>query len=79
MRRTFAIGAIAELCVAIAVLHSEIKDFLWTHPWWHSFLVLVPTIVVPVLAALELGHSKEANRLRAENLRINEESNRLRR
>ena len=78
MKRAFAIAVIAEICIALAVLHSEIKDFLWTHPWWHSFLVLVPTIAVPILAGLELFHSKEANKLRAENIRVGEEANRLR-
>jgi hypothetical protein len=60
------------------VLHNEIKDFIWTHPWWHSFLVLIPTIAVPILAILELGHSREANRLRSENIRVGEEANNLR-
>jgi hypothetical protein len=78
MKRAFAIGVIAELCVAMLVLQSEIKDFIWTHPWWHSFLVLIPAIAVPVLAVLELSHLKEANRLLAENLRVSEEANGLR-
>jgi len=66
MKRAFAISVVAELSIALLLLHSDIKDFLWTHPWWHSFLVLVPTISVPILAALELVHSREANRLRAD-------------
>jgi hypothetical protein len=66
MKRAFVYGVIAELCIVMLVLHSEIKDFIWTHPRRHSFLVLIPTIAVPILAILELGHSKEANRLRSE-------------
>jgi hypothetical protein len=33
MKRAFAIGVIAELCIATLVLHAQIKDFIWTHPW----------------------------------------------
>jgi len=62
----FAIGVIVELCAALVFLHAQIKDFIWTHPWTHSFLVLIPTIALPILALLELGHSKEANNLHRE-------------
>jgi len=75
MKRAFAVGVIAELSIAMLVLHSEIKDFVWTHPWWHSFLVLVTTIAAPILAILELGHSKEANRLRTEANEFRDEAN----
>jgi hypothetical protein len=78
MRRVIAISVLAEFCIAMLALHTEIKDLLWTHPWWHSFLVLIPTIAVPGLAILELTHSNEANRLRGENIRVGEEANRLR-
>jgi hypothetical protein len=66
MKRWFAIAVVAELVLVLLLLHSAIKDFLWTHPWWHSFLVAVPTIALPILAYFELVHSGEANRLRAE-------------
>jgi hypothetical protein len=65
MKRAFAIFAVAELTVVAVLWHPEIKDFLWVHPWWHSFLVSLPAIAVPVLAAFELRHSAEANLLRA--------------
>ncbi len=77
VKRAFAIGVIVELCIAMLVLHTQINEFIWTHPWWHSFLVLIPTIAVPILAFLELGHSKEANRLRTEANGFREEANRL--
>ena len=48
------------------LLRSAVKDFLWIHPWWHSFLVAVPAIALPILASFELRHSGEANTLRAE-------------
>jgi hypothetical protein len=78
MKRAFAVAVVAELLITILLLHSQIKDFLWTHPWWHSFLVLIPTIAVPILATLELLHSREANRLRAEGVRLQREANSLR-
>jgi hypothetical protein len=56
----------AYLVIVAALLHSDIKDFLWTHPWWHSFLVAVPAIALPILAYFELRHSGEANALRNE-------------
>jgi hypothetical protein len=74
----FAIGVIVDLVVALMALHAQIKDFIWTHPWTHSLLVLIPAIALPILAFLELRHSKEANNLRAENLRVNEKANDLR-
>jgi hypothetical protein len=61
MTRTFAIAVIVELCIALSILHSEIKDFLWTHPWRHSFLVLIPTIAVPILAVLELTRRRQTS------------------
>jgi hypothetical protein len=78
MKRLFVIAVLAEFVIAAIVLHSQIKDFLWTHPWWHSFLVLVPAIAVPVISVLELMDSRETNRLRLENIRVGDEANRLR-
>jgi hypothetical protein len=66
MKRAFALTAVVDLLLVAIIWHTAIKNFLWTHPWWHSFLVALPTIALPVLAYLELRHSGEANRLRAE-------------
>ncbi len=66
MKRAVLIALIAYVVMAVALLYSDIKDFLWTHPWWHSLLVAVPGIAVPILAWLELRHSDEANTLRTE-------------
>ena len=66
MRRAFAIAVVAELCIVALLLHSEIKDFLFAHPWWQGFLAAMPGIAVPVLAWFELQHSQEANVLRTE-------------
>ena len=62
---------------ALVLLRSAVKDFLWTHPWWHSFLVAVPAIALPILASFELRHSGEANTLRAEANRLRAEANAL--
>jgi hypothetical protein len=64
MRRVVAIAVIAEFCIVAILLYNDIKDFIWTHPWWHSFLVAIPGIAAPLLAYLELRHSREANSLR---------------
>jgi hypothetical protein len=65
MKRVFAITVVVVLVFVVVLLHSAIKDFLWTHPWWHSLLLAVPTIALPILAYFELRHSSEANTLRA--------------
>lgn len=61
-----AIVPVVGLVVSIILWHSDVKNFLWTHPWWHSFLVGLPTVAMPFLAYFELRHSGEANRLRSE-------------
>jgi hypothetical protein len=66
MKRVFAIAAVVEMLIVAALFHSDIKDFLWTHPWWLGILAALPGIAVPVLAWFELGHSAEANDLRAQ-------------
>jgi|SRR5215469_261728 len=66
MRRVLAIAAVSVLVVDLIVLHSAIKDFLRTHPWWHSLLLAVPTIALLILAYFELRHVGEINGLRAE-------------
>ena len=78
MKRAFAIAVVVELVFIIALFHSGIRDFLWAHPWWHSFLVAIPVIAVPILAWFELRHSGEANTLRAEANEHRAEANRLR-
>ena len=66
MRRVVAIAVIAEFCIVALLLYNDIKDFFWTHPWWHSFLVAIPVVAAPILAWFELQHSGEANELRTE-------------
>lgn len=63
-RRAVAISSILALIVAVLLLWSDIKDFLWVHPWWQSAIVALPGIALVVLACLELRHSGEANTLR---------------
>src|SRR5947207_4076835 len=77
MRRPLAIAAVLGTIFVPLRLWSDIKDFLWTHPWWHSFLVAVPAIASVILACLELRHSGEANTLRAEANRLRAEANEL--
>jgi hypothetical protein len=77
VKRAFAIAAVAELVLAGILLQSSIRDFLWTHPWWHSFLIAVPTIALPILAYFELRHSSEANTLRIEANRLRAQANDL--
>jgi len=77
MKRVFAIAAVTVWVFALVLLRSAVKDFLWTHPWWHSFLVAVPAIALPILASFELRHSGEANTLWAEANRLRAEANAL--
>src|SRR5258708_11157404 len=74
MRRPLAVAAVLGTVFVLILLWSDIKDFLWTHPWWHSFLVAVPVICSTILACLELRHSGEANTLRAEANRLRAEA-----
>ena len=54
---------------------QTIRLFLWTHPWWHAAVVLVPPVLVAAFFSWrELRHSAEANRLRREANRLREES-----
>jgi hypothetical protein len=66
MRRIFAYAVLADLVIAALVLYNQIKEFIWTHPWWHSVLVAIPGIAALILAWFELQHSREANELRTE-------------
>jgi hypothetical protein len=52
--------------VAGLLLYSDIVKILATRPWWEDLVVALATIAVPILAALELRHSAEANKLRGE-------------
>jgi len=64
MKRVFGIAAVVVSVVVAVLLHTRVQDWLWTHPWTHSFLVAVPTIALAVIAFLEWRHSGEANTLR---------------
>jgi hypothetical protein len=79
MKRVFAILAVVELVFVVVLSHSAIKDFLWTHPWWHSFLASLPAIALVVLAYLELRHSAEVNGLLKEANKFRDEANEQRR
>ena len=70
MKRVIAFAAVAALAFVLIVLHSAVKNFIWTHPWWHSFLLALPAIALPILAYFELRHSGEANRLRVEAINL---------
>lgn len=67
MKRASAIVAVSVLAFIAISLHSSIKDFLWAHPWWHSFLVAVPTLI---LGYLEWRESGEANDLRRQAIHL---------
>ena len=66
MKRALALAAGFVLVVVIVLLHTPAKDWLWTHPWWHSFIVAVPTLALAIIALIELKHSEDANVLRDE-------------
>lgn len=53
MKRMLATAAVGVLILVALLLHTHIKDFLWAHPWWHSSLVVVPTIALAVLTWLQ--------------------------
>ena len=65
-RRALAIFSFIFLAVAVFAVWPEIKHFLWAHPWWQSTIAALPAIALATLAYLELRHSGEANRLRAD-------------
>jgi hypothetical protein len=47
--------------LAVLLLYSDAMKILEARPWWEDFIVAVATVAVPILAALELRHSAEAN------------------
>jgi len=57
MKRVFVIAAVVVSVVVAVLLHTRVQDWLWTHPWTHSFLVAVPTIALAVIAFIEWRHS----------------------
>jgi hypothetical protein len=77
VNRAVIIAAFAFLFLLAVLLHTPIKDWLWAHPWWHSFIVLLPTIALAVFAFLDLRHSVEANGLRVEANSLRREANAL--
>jgi hypothetical protein len=77
MNRVLAISSVTALLILSVLLHTPIKDWLWVHPWWHSFIVLLPTIALAVFAFLDLRHSAEANILRVEANSFRGEANAL--
>ncbi|HVB98798.1 MAG TPA: hypothetical protein VNJ12_05620, partial [Candidatus Dormibacteraeota bacterium] len=75
MKRAFGIGAVTVLILLATLLHSShIKHFLWTHPWWHSFFVALPAVI---LAVLDLLHRREANKLSSDANALHAEANTL--
>lgn len=80
MRRAIVIAVgvvIAELCLLALFLQPAIRAFLWNEDWWHILLVVIPGLVVPILAYLELRHSHEANTLRTDANTLRADANRL--
>jgi len=73
MRRAVAIAAIIGWVFALFLFLPDIRNFLLTHPLWHSLLAAVPGIAVLVLAWFELSHSAEASTLRADANRLRSE------
>lgn len=73
LMRAFVYAVLADAAIAVLVLHDAIKSFLWTHPWWHSFLVAVPTMALPIIAILELRHSGEIVELTKQKLVLQKE------
>jgi hypothetical protein len=76
-RRAVAISSILTLILPVALLWSDIKDFLSVHPWWQSFIAALPGIALVILAYFEFRHSGEANSLRTEANRLRTEANSL--
>lgn len=69
-----AIVAVLELAALAILLHSTVRDFLWAHPWWHSFVIALPAIV---FSGAEWWDARETTRLREANNGLAQENNRL--
>src|SRR6266446_8180272 len=76
-RRLVAICSLVTLAFAVILFHSEVKGFFSSHSWWEDTLAALAGIAVPVLAYFELRHSGEANELRREANRLRAEEVRL--
>jgi len=74
-KRVLAIGSGAVLLLLAVLLHTQLKDLFWEHNWTFSFLIGLPAFI---RTALELSHSREANRLRSTANGFRDEANRLR-
>lgn len=72
--RYATVAAVIELGVLAVLLHLNFKDFLWNHPWLHSFLVGLPAVGFGIV---EWQHSGEANALRRENNDLHRQNNDL--
>jgi len=65
-RKAVLITSVVAWFLAVALLYTDMVKILATRPWWEDLIVALATVAVPILAALELGHSAEANRLRGD-------------
>lgn len=74
MKRLLAAASVAALVILAVILHTALKNFLWSHPWFHSALVALPSLA---LGYIELRHAGEANRLGADANRLRAEANDL--
>lgn len=61
MKRILWIAAVIAIVLVGIVLHSDIKDFRWTHPWWQSILAALPTVTLAALAYLDWHDSGKSN------------------
>jgi len=76
-RKAVVASLVVAWFLAVLFLYSDVVKILATRPWWVDLIVAVATVAVPILAALELRHSAEANRLRGEANDERREANRL--
>ena len=67
MKWTVLFASVFVLLLLAVLLHTPIRNILWVHPWLLSTLTGLPAIAI---ALMELEHSREANRLRAEANRL---------
>jgi hypothetical protein len=65
-RKAIVISLVLAWFFAVLFLHTDVVKILATRPWWEDLIVALATVAVPILAILELRHSAEANKLRAE-------------
>jgi len=77
MRKALTIAVLVDLGIMAIFLRSDIKDFLYFHPWWHSFLVGLPTLTLPAFAYLSWIDSRKTSQLHEEANSLRREKNRL--